>query len=266
MGNGINYQNNYWREDTSGFFNIRYIPFTDTTNATNRDAYINNTLTFKSPFPAIPLQNYAMSNTGEFLGMAITNPSSNERHWFIKEGSVVTEYTFNSAAANNTNPYTATGNSITLPFTWGGFTPAPMEPRSMFALDNRLFFSYAAVAINNASSIVYVFEYNATTRALVNSFSIVRSGASNQYSPLAFLSVIPAANTGSTDQFWSGIISTAEVHAISLLDIIKGPFTIDSTYPEITAKTQRSAGTTFDAEQIYTNQSNELLYTWLKIA
>lgn len=266
MGNCNNIFSHVWREDPSGFFNIRYVPFTDTTNATSRSAYSNNALTFKSPFPAIALQNYSAGSIGQHLGIAITNPSSNERHWLIKEGSVVAEYTFNSAAANNTNPYTATGNSITIPFAWnyGGLNLDDYR-RSMYSNGNSLYFLIADPPIDVASSVTTIYEYNATTRALINTTTINGIPAGNSKN-IGTASIVPDANTGAGDQTWAITGPDSPIKAFLSTSQIKGPFTADATYPTVTAKTQRVAGTTFDAEQIYTNNDNELLYMWLKIA
>lgn len=273
MGNCTNVYPHVWREDTSGIFNIRYVPFTDTTNATSRSAYSNNALTFKSPFPVIGLQNYNIQSSaiggqplGQHLGIAITNPSSNERHWLVKEGSVVAEYTFNSAAANNTNPYTATGNSITIPFAWNyGGLDVDLYRRSMYSNGNSLYFMVADPPITSGSSVTTIYEYDATTRALINTITIngIPDGLTKN---IGTASIVPDANTGAGDQTWSITGSSTTIRAFIETSQIKGLFTADATYPTVTAKTQRVAGTTFDAEQIYTNKDNELLYTWLKIA
>jgi hypothetical protein len=275
QGNMINYLPSFWREDPSGIFNIRYIPFTDTTNATTRDPYANNTLTFKSPFAAIALQNYstaanaagASQPNGQHLGYAITNPSSNERHWFIKDGNICSEYTFNSAAANNTNPYTATGNSITIPFSWNIQAGDVYTPRTMFAEGNDLYFAWTnGQALYNSNNPAVVYRYNATTRALTSTLNFKNPVGSGTGSIPIFMSAVPAAITGSTVQFWAPSGQTYDIMTFIETIILKGPFTDDVTYPEVTAKTQLQAGTSFSAKQIYSGEANESIYMWLKIA
>lgn len=271
QGNLVNYISSIWREDSSGIFNIRYVPFTDTTNATTRTPYTDNSKTFKSPFPAIGLQNYNTSSIttgtkGQHLGMAITNPSSNERHWFIKQGFVCNEYTFNPAAANNTNPYTATGNSITIPFTWD-YIDGMYQPRAMFSEGNSLYFVWGnGQDIGDSAEPAYVYEYDATTRTLISTTLFYNPVSSNGGGMPLFMSAVPAAITGNQVQYWATTPGRNTVMSFASTVVLKGPFTNDATYPEITAKTQLSAGTSFNAKQIYTNQANERLYTWLKIA
>tara|TARA_B110000902_G_C14221239_1_gene555242 strand:+ start:19 stop:1359 length:1341 start_codon:yes stop_codon:yes gene_type:complete len=273
QGNLNNYLPSFWREDPSGIFNIRYIPFTDTTNATTRDPYANNTLTFKSPFAAIGLQNYniagnangASQPNGQHLGHAITNPSSNERHWFIKDGNVCSEYTFNSAAANNTNPYTATGNSITIPFSWN--VNSSYLPRNMFAEGNDLYFVWTnSQPIYSSEFPAVVYKYDATTRALISTLNLQNPIGAGTGSIPAYLSAVPAAITGSTVQFWAPDGQTYDVMTFIETIVLRGPFTDDATYPEITAKTQLLPGTSFNAKQIYSGEANESIYMWLKIA
>lgn len=228
---------------SGGNFHLLYLQRSSLTTAA---AYNDTTNTFIAP----------VTTSGS--DGACTNPGeSNERFWFVNRASTtVTEYTFNSAAANGTNPFTATGNTIT-------------ASSAVFALEangNTLYLHHSAS----------VSEYNATTRAFIRELS-TPSALSDTTACQGGFCVVPDTESDSGNlELWfqrarntSGLILDSYSENQGLIAPYKGDSTYNptddsGTRDPIVLETLASDGTGIAAH--YGNTTTEEIFLWQRIA
>ena len=204
-------------------------------------------------------------NQYNVLIIAITNPGlTSERHWFAYNGvsNIVTsptsieEYTFNSSTANGGEPWTATGNTLTLAGL--GLTSITQ----IQGIGNSL---YIWDSLGGK-----ILEVNATTRTVIKSIDLPGVAITNpEYLQLV---VIPATETLSGSvEFWLqnlGTPSNPDLTITQLTDQLTAPYTGSlTTRTPITLNTS-PASSTYDSLAVKYSESasGELIYLWQRIA
>ena len=222
--------------------NIRYVQTSTLTSFSNYNASGSANWSAPAGFGA------------QFLACVTNAGTANERHWWANSepaAQTLTEHTFDPTAANGTSAWTATGNTITL----------PSSGLDKIQADGNILYAHVNTTL---------YEYNATTRALINT-GLAPTGNSGTVNEIGLV-LIPAARSDSGDQeLWYaptdfGASNNALIHK-RYNDIYRltAPFkgTIDSR-EAITLK-DVDANTTFSADNILDYNSNEI-YLWQRIA
>lgn len=185
----------------------------------------------------------------EFLACVTNAGTANERHWWATVNSTtLTEHTFNSSAANGTSAWTATGNTITLP------------AASLGKLQGNGNSLYAHVDTT-------LYEYNATTRALISE-NLVPSDGSFNVAEIGLVLIPAASSSSGSTEFWyvtySG--SSATPHYIYRdIDTLTGPFKGSISAKEAITLKDVDANTTFSADNVL-DQDGGTIYLWKRIA
>lgn len=200
----------------------------------------------------------------------VTNPgATNERFWQLNAsgGSTINEYTFDDTSASGTNPFTATGNSITLVSPNQG---SGSNPISLSSDGNLLYVHSNAVLL----------EYNATTRALVRTISGVPTGAGLSNSTTlrgqAFALVPNSITSDSERALWfSSNPSTSSTNAQVTInkyvetELLTAVYDGDSSYDPAAGSGTRDAITLGDAGDTaahYGQSTTDVIYMWQRIA
>ena len=200
----------------------------------------------------------------------VTNPGgTNERFWQLNAsgGSTINEYTFDDTSASGTNPFTATGYSITLPTAHAGSSSNPIS----LAADGNLLYVHSNAAL---------LEYNSTTRALVKTISGVPTGAglsnSTTLRAQAFALVPNSRTTDSNRALWfssnpstSSTNSQVNVSKYLETEILTSVYDGNSSYDPGAGTGTRDAITLGDASDNaahYGQSTTDVIYMWQRIA
>jgi len=199
-----------------------------------------------------------------------TNPGSDgtgafaaERFWF-GNGTTLTEYTFDSTAGTGTNPFTATGETITL-----------ASAVNYIAVDGNIIY------VQSGTNLI---EVNATTRTVIRTLTNVPSRRGSGSLGFYGLIVIPAANSASGGrEFWfptsestsaggnSRIVITSYEESEVLTAPHGGAYSAPgetNTRTPITLKQQITAGSTLTTETVHDGRGSaeDPVYLWMRIA
>ena len=201
----------------------------------------------------------------------VTNPghATLERFWQLNAsgGTTINEYTFDDTSTSGTNPFTATGNSITLV---APNTGSSSNPISLSSDGNLLYVHSNSVLL----------EYNSTTRALVRTISGAPTGVGLSNSTTlrgqAFALVPNADTTDSTRALWfssdpsvAGTYTQVKVNKYLETDILTSVYDGDSSYAPGAETGTRDAITLGDASDTaahYGQNTADLIYMWQRIA
>lgn len=200
----------------------------------------------------------------------VTNPgAANERFWQLNQsgGTIINEYTFDDTAPAGTNPFTATGNSITLDTPYVG---GAANPISLAADENLLY----------VHSVTNVLEYNATTRELVRIIEGVPTGQglanSTTLRGQAFALVPNARTSDSSRALWfssnpSVATTNAQVNVNKWteIEILTSVYDGNSSYDPTTGGGTRDAivlGDAGDTAAHIGQSTTDLIYMWQRIA
>lgn len=200
----------------------------------------------------------------------VTNPgAANERFWQLNQsgGTIINEYTFDDTALAGTNPFTATGNSITLdtPYVGGAANPISL------AADGNLLYVH---------SVTNVLEYNATTRELVRVIEGVPTGQglanSTTLRGQAFALVPNSRTSDSSRALWfssnpSVATTNAQVNVNKWteIEILTSVYDGNSSYDPTTGGGTRDAivlGDAGDTAAHIGQSTTDLIYMWQRIA
>ena len=231
-----------WNSDGSGIYHAAKLNRSIFDNTLTGAELSSNSFTYRVP----SAYNGVLGRYNDpKLWMAITNSGeANERHWFIQQGSTtISEFTYNGSTPHDGEPWTATGNSITIPVAPG--SDGTIEHFSITGIGNILYVS---------SKDAFLRTYDATTYTQINQYLQPQLG----YIP------IPA------DQSQSGELELWNWYAVGSTDITINSSNFSLTAPYIGTYGSGSpivltnyAGT---AASDGRDQTETDIYLWIRIA
>lgn len=165
---------------------------------------LTSSLTDYASYTATPLKTWSVPSPAAGQRCAITNRGeSNERYWWKSSSSQLSEHTFNPTAADNTNPWTATGNTIST-------SPVDISAANPVAVGNTI---YIHTEGNLSSFDATTFKLIKTIPAPGNSYAYQQQGQS-----LAIIPDYVSASTKDEFLFTQATAAPASVFTAALFD------------------------------------------------